>query len=319
MPASEHTWSAVQCPHCSGQMKVGDCEAAAEARVGISQPYIRVTEEEEAAARAEWKYHRWTGKLVVLGVVALVAAAAAVLWVVFRRDAHKEGFARIESLERWKERRWEAQWPGAAGMVERFLAAQQWRDLKPLVLDAPRVEGIMEWYYSRRDFRPMEGPVKLREFQSVEVEGVSVLRVYAEQGLFSLCLLLRQEKGDWKVDWEVFVNANGERWAAFLKEPAGTMVELPLLAARKPAADAYLIKAGVTPDTHEALALWANERREVAAAAITKNAKEWGDLEGIGYDDAVKVIARVKMENPAADPPLVKIEAIVQRGWVRKR
>src|SRR5262249_31223462 len=84
MPASNHSWCAVQSPICSGQMKVGECESAPEPPVGVPQTYVRVTEEEEKAARQEWSFNRWAGKMVVLGFAGLVLASAALAVVMWK-------------------------------------------------------------------------------------------------------------------------------------------------------------------------------------------------------------------------------------------
>ena len=120
------------------------------------------------------------------------------------------------------------------------------------------------------------------------------------------------------MDWEAFTHASAVRWAAFLHEPAGTLIELPLLVARKPAANAYIIAAGASPDNTEALVLWAADRNSLGGAVMTRDAAAWRELSGIGYDDAVKVIARIRMKDSAFEPPLVEVEAILKQGWVRK-
>jgi hypothetical protein len=320
MPASGHSWSAVQCPHCSGQMKTGDCEAALSPPVGEAQPYIKVTEEEESMAREEWKHRRRSGKLAVAGGVFMLVAGAMVAWMAWRGGAPTAGQARVGAMQKAEGEQSDDEWRQVRAVVEKFLTVRQWRDLLPTVADPVRVEGVMTWYYSRNEWKPMEGAVKIPDYQRLEADGAELLRVRAEGGgERSLWLLLVRDHGEWKVDWEVFVNAGVVRWEAFLREPAGTMVELPLFAAKKPAADGYLVKAGATPDTHEALLLWAKKRQTLASAVLAKEAAVWQDLEGIGYDKAVKVIARLKMDNPGADPPLVKLEGIVQRGWVRPR
>lgn len=321
MPVSDRTWSAVQCPHCSGQMKVGDCTVVVDLPVGVPQPYVRVTEEEEKAARQDWKFNRWAGKMVVLGFAGLVLCSAALAIVMWNSDTtppHSNKTA--EALPDAEKKHAEERWPGGPALAERFLTVRDWRDMRPMVADRTRVEGVMAWYYSRHEFKAVAGPVKLIQCQEAGGEGRAVLQVKAEApGGRPLSLLLVQEEGSWKVDWEVFVNANTVRWEAFLREPAGAVIELPLLVARKPGAMSYTVKAGGSPDTHESVELWATERKVLAGAVLAKQAAEWRDLEGIGYNDAVKVIARVRLENPALEPPQVKIESIVQRGWVRAR
>ena len=115
-----------------------------------------------------------------------------------------------------------------------------------------------------------------------------------------------------------YTNASAVRWAAFLHEPAGTLIELPLLVTRKPAANAYIIAAGASPDNTDALVLWAADRNSLGGAVMTRDAAAWRELPGIGYDDAVKVIARIRMKDSALEPPLVEVETILQQGWVRK-
>lgn len=318
MPASEQRWSAVQCPHCSGQMKVGECTIVVDLPVGVPQPYVRVTEQEEKKAREDWKYNRWAGKMVVLGFAGIVLAGVALAVVMI--PGEKQGSSKpTQILVDAEKVRAEEKWPGTPALAEKFLTVRNWREMLPLAADAARVEGVMEWYYARREFRPQAGPVTLRQFQKADAEGRALLRVEAEvPGSRPRWLLLVQENGAWKVDWEVFVNASGVRWAAFLREPAGTEIELPLLTARKPGGVGYIAKAGASPVTHDAVLLWATERQSIAAAVLPKGAPVWKDLPGIGFNSAVKAIVRVKMENPALDPPLVKLESIVQRGWVRK-
>lgn len=319
LPASDQRWAAVQCPHCSGQMKIGDCAAAVEVKAGGAQVYVRVTEQAEAAAQADWRHHRWAGKMVVLGFAGLVVTAVVLAWH-FLADRGRASSSQKKAGDflQMEDRKLEGEFPGATAVAGSFLTARDWRGMLPWVSDAGRVESGMAWHYERHDFKPAAGPVRVLDFKKVEVEGRELLRVQAEAtGGRPVWLLLVQEGGVWKVDWEVFANAPGERWAAFLREPAGSVLELPLLVARKPAADAYIIRAGASPVTHEALVLWAADRESLAGAVLAKEAADWKLLTGIGYDDAVKVIARVRMEQLAAEPPLVRLEGIVQSGWMR--
>ena len=67
----------------------------------------------------------------------------------------------------------------------------------------------------------------------------------------------------------------------------------------------------------DALSLWALDRQTMAAALLRRDDALWRELDGIGFDTAVKVVARVTMLDPAAEPPMVRLEAILQRGWLR--
>ena len=315
IPISDQPWSTVQCPHCASQMKVRDCFAVVDLPVGVSQPYIHVTEEEERAAAEEWKNRRRTRRMAVLGIGGMLFAVVAVLAVIRVSDRTPGSVPRAagDSPDRKLA---SAQWPGAPDAVEQFLTAPAWRAMLPYVADAGRVEGIMEWFYTKHDFTPASGPVELLHYQPGDVDGL--LRVQAAvPGKQPIWLLLVRERAGWKVDWEVFANAHAERWAAFLRGNEGAEIELPLMVSRKPAATAYIAKGGADPAAVDAVVLWASGRESMAGALLPKTAPEWKDLEGITFNKAVKVIARVQMADSSAEPPLVRLKGIVQRGWVR--
>lgn len=93
-------------------------------------------------------------------------------------------------------------------------------------------------------------------FQRMAAKGLPLMRVQVSLARRSrVWMLLIKENESWKVDREAFTNASGVRRAAFLPEALGTLIELPLLVARKPAANAYTIVAGASPDNSDALVL----------------------------------------------------------------
>ena len=314
LPASGQPWSAVQCPHCSAQMRVADCEVATAVRA-VQQEYRRVTEQEEYAAGLEAKQRKWSGRLVFAACA--VPLAVILAWGVqkFLRDQDQERLtASVASDGAWAEQeRQEIQ-----KSVQLFLNAETWQDMLPNVADAKRVRGMMTWYFQRHTHQPLSGAVEIKSMVPLDNQGREMRRVMVgTPERASIWLLLSREADGWKVDWEAFANAGVERWKAFLNEPGGSAVELPLMLALKPAADAYVIKAGGAPDTHGALVLWAFERAYLAAVVLEKESAHWKGLADIGFESAAKLIVRVTMVNPLADPPLVRLDQIVQQGWLR--
>lgn len=313
LPVSDQPWSAVQCPHCSGQMTVSECVPAATEPVPAGHDYVKVTEQEATAIRLEAVHNLWARRLVLAAVVILSAGAGIFFWQ--RNTARGPGTAdaliagdiaaQVEKQQIQK-------------VVAGFLGAPDWKSMLPLVVDADRVAEDMVWYYQRAGHRHVPASAtEVGAIEPVEADGVRMLRVRASTELQStIWLLLRKESGGWKIDWESFSNAAVERWRAFIREPANSSVELRLLVARKPAADAYLMKHGATPDATEAVSVWAFDRQAVAASLIPRDAALWKMLEGIDFENAVKIIARVTMLDPMTEPPLVRIDEIIQRGWL---
>ena len=320
LPASEQTWSAVQCPHCSGQMQVRECTAA-ETPAVREQEYHPVTEQQEAAARVEATQRRWSGRMVFLACALPLAGLAAWgvmrAWQVFSDPAQKQKDQKDRAaalLAAGHEER------GAAlALARQFLHAETWQDLLPLTADEERVTGMMEWYYSTHPaWQPVAGTVEVVNTERLESDGRAMMRVQAATPeRTAIWLLLVREGEVWKVDWEVFANANVARWAAFVREPAGAAAELPLLVALKPAGEAYVVRAGATPGKHRAVVMWALERQALAGAVLANDSPLWRDLAEMDFENAVKVIAQVTMVDPQAEPPLVKVSGIVQRGWMR--
>ena len=314
LPVSEQAWSTVQCPHCSGQMKVGECEAAGGLPATGAQEYHRVTQQEEDAARLTEQGNRWAGKLVVAGFAGVVLAGAAVFWQAVTHDSKqtqkKTGKAFSETTD--------AEQREVQTLAQSFLGAKDWKAALALAADAQRVRGTMEWYYATRSWRPAAGEVKIAGIERLDADGREMLRVQAATAeRTAIWLLLIKEGPAWKVDWELFADAALARWRSFVSEAPGAVVELPLLVARMPAADPFISKAGGEPESHDAVVVWARARQSPAAAVIPKASPLWKDLEGIGFEKPVSVIARVSMVTPEAEPPLVRLEAILRKDWVR--
>ena len=314
LPSSNQPWSAVQCPHCSAQMRAGDCRAATAVRA-VQQEYRRVTEQEETALEQQAKQRKWSGRLVFAACAVPLAVLLALGVQKFLRDHDKETLtASGESDGALAEQeRKEMQ-----ATVQQFLNARTWQDMLPNVADANRVRSMMAWYFQRHPHQPVPGEVEIKSRVPLGNQGRDTRRLLAgtQEGA-AIWLLLSREADGWKVDWEVFANAGVERWKAFLHEPSGSAVELPLMLALKPAADAYILKAGGAPDTHSALVLWALERASMAGTVLENESPQWKSLPEIGFEKAVKVIVRVTMLNPEAEPPLVRVDQILQQGWLR--
>ena len=311
LPLSEQPWSAVQCPHCSGQMRVAECAVTGAETRATEQAWYNVTEAEESAARLEEKHNRWTARLTRMAVGMVLVVAGLFVWQWWRSAVPAAGKPNRAAQAADLQRR------DIQKTAQQFLTAASWQDMLPAVADADRVKGIMAWYFQTRTHRPLAGDVEVKTVLPVDSQGRARQRVMvATRDHAAIWLLVVKESGVWKVDWEVFANASVERWRAFLREPAGTAVELPLLVALKPAADAYIIRSGGTPDLHEAVVLWAMERQALAAAVLERQSPLWQDLTEIGFETAVKVIARVTVVDPQQDPPLVRLERILQRGWL---
>lgn len=323
LPVTDLPATSVQCPHCSAIMLVGHCEAADTARPVSGQEWEPEAEPDGSAVRGAEREHRRTRRLVIGGTAGLVIAAGAVAWVLVGHDPPPSAPPAVPANSRVTE----VVDPAASPEVQRetlelarqFLGAHSWEELLPLVVDRVRVRGLMEWYYATRPLQPVgSGDVRVERVETLEADGQTLRRVHAATpDRVAVWFLLRREEGVWKVDWEVFANIAVERWRAFVKEPAGSSVELPILVALKPAGDTWLARNGADPGTDKAVVIWTLERAALAAAAVPKDAPLWKFLDEIGFDNAVKVIGRVTMVDPRADPPMVRLEAIIQRGWIR--
>lgn len=308
---------AVQCPHCSMQMKAGECRAA-EVRAAAAQPYVPVTTAQETAARAAVPGHRWGRRLLPVAIAGLILGGGAMAWQLIWGG----GGAEISTTSGGQN----PSLPGAAAeerewlaVVTAFLEAREWQALPALSAEAARVRPLMEWYYDRHPFPWPASKVKLIQSEQENGNGWTRVVVHvATAERATVWLMVLWEDGAWKVDWEAYAAFAPARWSAFLRESAGTEVELNLLAALKPAADSYLIKSGGSPDTHEALVMWAATRDSLAGALVPRRSPLRGQLAGIGFNDAIQVVARVKMEDPWAEPPLVSIQKVIQTGWNRQ-
>ena len=295
-------------------MRVADCQVATAVRA-VQQEYRRVTEQEEHAAGLEAKQRKWSRRLVFAACAVPLVVTLAWGMQKFLRDQDQERLAASagpDGLQADQERQ-EIQ-----KAVQQFLNAETWQDMLPKTAGVMRVRAVMTWYFQRHTHQPLAGAVEIKSVVPLDSPSREMRRVMVSTPeRSSIWLLLSRETDGWKVDWEAFANAGVERWKAFLSEPGGSAVELPLLLALKPAADAYVIKAGGAPETHGALVLWAFERACLAGAVLEKESVHWKGLPDIDFEKAAKVIARVTMVNPLAEPPLVRLDQIVQEGWLR--
>jgi phage FluMu protein Com len=314
LPVSEQSWVTVQCPHCSAQMKVGECEPAEVQCAPEGQACHPATERDGAAARPERTHNRWTGRLVILACV--VPLLGLLAFAVNRLTGGKTQ-NRTEIVRTHQEAN-DAERQEVHLLARAFLGADNWLAVLPLVADAPRVRSTMEWYYANRPWRRAAGHVKIGGIERMYANGREMLRVQAttEQRPVMWLLLVREGRA-WKVDWEFFTDAAAVRWQSFVSEEPGGVVELPLLVTRKPAPEITIMKAGVQTELHDAVVLQVRERQSPAVAVLAKDSPLWRDLDGIDFEKPVHVIARVTMVSPEFDPPLVKLEAIVQKGWLR--
>lgn len=319
LPASAQASSAVQCPHCSRQMMVGECATAGTELNIAGRQFHSVTEEEEQAERLAAVHNRWTRRLVLSACGGLAAAAGVFGWQRWRRDEHLERKERQKAALVESEKAAQRERQEIDGVVRRILGAKTWEDMMPDVVDANRVREMMAWFYSGSNRRhEPEEVLETGDAERLKVEGRVIVRIRASTPTrAAVWLILAQQDGKWKLDWEVYANAHTVRWHAFVHEAAGATVELRLLAARKPAADAFIVRAGGSPESDDAVVVWTYDREASACAVLRKTSPLWRDLDGIGFNEALKIIAQVTMLVPDTDPPLVRIDRIVQKGWLR--
>ena len=295
-------------------MSVADCRVATASRA-VEQEYRRVTEQEEYAAGLQAKQRKWSGRLLFAACAVPLAVLLALGVQKFLRDQDQERLTApgasdgaLAEQERQEIRR----------AVQQFLNAETWQDMLPVVADAERVRPMMTWYFQRQTHQPLSGAVEIKSMLPIDAPGRELRRVLVgTPERASIWLVLSREADGWKVDWEVFASAGVARWKAFLNEPAGSSVELPLLLALKPGADAYILKAGGVPDTHRALVLWALDRAFLAGTVLEKKSPLCKNLPDVDFERAGKLIVRVTMVDPRGEPPLVRLDQIVQQGWLR--
>jgi hypothetical protein len=319
LPPASHPAAAAQCPHCTAQLLVGECAQAVQPAGASGQEYIRVTEDEEARRRADVQHRKWMRRTVLL--TAGAAAGGALLYLLRkpeRDDAARAQQEKINALEA-SRRLSDQETADLTALAGRWLAAAQWEQLLPDAAAADVVRPAMEWHYGpgghvlEPDRLVALGDIH-RSRDGMEPSRLQITTARAA----SRWLPLLKEHGSWKVDWEAYSAADVHRWASFLTEPAGTEIEVRLHAALKPGAEPWLIKVNASPTREVAVHLWSYERTALAAAVLPKEAPEWKSLPDIGYNEAIKIIARIKMLDPSAGPPHVRLVEIRQTGWARQ-
>jgi hypothetical protein len=294
-------------------MRAAECETAAVETTPRSQPYRRVTEEQEKEVRMEATHRKWSGRLLVMScvlpLIALAAWGVNIAWPHFSGASEKARSERLKALMGTPA----ALSPEAENVVRRFLKARSVDEYRPLVAEESRVAALLDWYADRFTPEPVEGNIKIVRADEISAQRRRVQAATEKHP--AIWLVLVNEAGSWKVDWELFSTAPALRWSSFLRERAGAIVELPLLAALMPGAGAWIREAGASPEKCQAVTMNALGGDGAAGAILVKDLPLWNDLDGIGFDRAVKLIVRARMENPALDPPLVSLETIVRRGW----
>ena len=118
------------------------------------------------------------------------------------------------------------------------------------------------------------------------------------------------------MDWEIWAAPNQVYWMELLESRAGSSAELRLMVSLKPAADASILEAGGTPETHVALTVWNLDRRYTATAVLARTSVLYQRLHGISFQHAVKIIAVVTLVKPSSQEPIVSLDRIRQRGWL---
>lgn len=319
LPATGVASAAVQCPHCSAQMWLGDCIPAATPAGADGQEYVRVTEEEETAQRDDSVHRKWMRRVFIATSAAAAVAVGVFIWQHRPGEPEagqdQEKLAAMIALERLSQQ----ETAELEAMATRLFAATDWQEWLPEVAHAQTVKPLMEWYYTKggKELEAVNG-VALGDFQRSHA-GRETLRLQVSTASHaSVWLPLLRESGRWKLDWEAYSGADVLRWAAFLREPAGTSIEVRLQVALKPGADPYLVKARIPLKGFKAVHLWSYERAAMAAAILADKNAVWGALKGIDYNNAAKIIARVTMIAPEMEPPLIRIDSVVEQGWLRR-
>jgi hypothetical protein len=319
LPVSGQPWSFVQCPHCSGQMAVTECATAEVAQVMPEQEYHRITEEEVMQRRQARRNEWWTRRLAWACGTGAVLIASLGIWQYWRGGSQKAK-KRIEQVAvlTESEKVLQQDQKDIEATIRRVLGAKSLEELLPDVAGGGQVKDLMAWYFNRS--HPLK-PEVLNRIESTDIldsGGREIRRV----GLSTVerpgvWMVLSRENGAWKLNWEIYTMGHVERWRAFLREQPGASLELPLLAVKKPAPDSFIVKAGASRDTHDAIHLSANDRNDLAGAVLLRDSPVWKMLPGISFEEAVKIIARVTLLDPQSDPPLVRLDEVIQTGWVR--
>ena len=315
LPATENEILPVQCPHCSAIALLGACRPAHVA-ASTGQDYHKVYEHEEKAAAGEARHAAASRKLyIALGITALLLGGIYAI-VTLRRDPAPE-IARTESLTK-KELAHQEELAGCAALIRQVLEAPDWKSALPLIMDHERLLPVMTWYYGQVGVSWL--PLRIESITDhipSETAGGATLqsRLHLKDGTTRVAVL-RMESGKWKFDWEAWANPGSLQWSRLLKSMPGTSAELRLLAALKPAADKQIVAAGGTPDTHAAVYLWNTRREDTAIAILPRTSVLWKRLEGISYNQAVKIIASVALLHQDPLEPVVSLDRIRQQGWL---
>lgn len=316
LPAVGGPLVSVQCPHCAAVILPASCEALPELAVPVPVQVVPPAASEEAAAAAREEARSRRSFVLALAATGVTAAGAAIAWTIQRGRPHPAADSRAGlAAERIAAAR---EIEALEALVRHVLSAPDWRAMLPHVADADRVRPDMEWFHARAPEPLLADTVEsFDQWQrdpSDDREAFTVRVTTARRGVQWVTLV--QQNGAWKFDWEAWANPGLPRWHFFCREPAGSQVSLRLFALRMPAAASWILKAGGHPEHHRAFEFWAGDRADRAAAMIPANSPLLAALEGADFENAVRLIARVTMVQPALDPPLVTLDAIMQRGWI---
>ena len=306
----------VQCPHCAAVVLPASCEPLPELAVPVPVQVLppAVSEEAAAAARAEARSRR--SFVLALAATGVSTAGAAVAWAIQRGRAEpaadlRHGLAADRMAADLEVKALEA-------LVRRVLSVTDWRFMLPDVADADRVRPDMEWFHARAPQPLLADTVESfdqwQRLPDADRETFTVRVSTARRGVQWITLV--KQAGAWKFDWEAWANPGLPRWHYFCCEPAGSQLTLRLFALRMPAAAGWIVKAGGHPEHHRAFEFWAGDRADRAAAMVPANSPLLAALAGADFENAVRLIARVTMVQPSLDPPLVTLDAVIQRGWI---
>ena len=316
LPAVGGPMVSVQCPHCAAVVLPASCEVLPDLAVPVSVHVLppAVSEEAAAAARVEARSRR--SFVLALAATGITAAGGAVAWAIQR--GHPVPAADPRNSLAADRMAADLEVMALEAQVRRVLAAADWRAMLPDVADADRVGPDMEWFHSRAPQPLVADTVEsFDQWQRLSQAGreAFTVRVTTTRRGVQWVTLVKKD-GVWKFDWEAWANPGLARWHYFCTEPAGSQVSLRLFALRMPAAASWIVKAGGHPEHHRAFEFWAGDRNDRAAAMLPANSPLLAALAGADFENAVRVIARVTMVQPTLDPPLVTLDAIIQRGWL---
>ncbi len=270
--------------------------------------------------------------IMAAGVVISGILAVVIIILLVRRDmvqsADKQENSRVQQEVRRGQAALDAQKreldrikANAATLIARHaLSSPDWRGVIPFVRHPHRVTPLMEDYYARFNWEPMQIE-KTSTGQFHKLLGHEFLAFEATDTLSGKDVLIGLENtpAGWKLDWEVFVPLARIQWNDFHEARPVTPRKIRVAAIRRTPTREILELSGIPEERALGVMLWCTDITDRALYAVLhEDSAEAQELDGyLSFEGARKFILELAFPppSPGRQKDFVKVRGVVTRGW----